>query len=154
MSSTGSWGKERIVNRIIVGSIADAQHYRPQPGERYAVLSFIDVGCEPPRLERHEGFVERLVIHADDCTPDDASFAGRTLCPLSQAQARQVARFVRANADRIDTLLVHCHAGLSRSPGAATAIAEALAIAEIYMVNGESVIPNEHVRDLVRAAFD
>jgi predicted protein tyrosine phosphatase len=141
------------VNRIVVGSIADAQRYRPQAGERYAVLSFIDVGCEPPRLERHEGFVERLVVHCDDCTPGEAPLAGRALCPLSEAQARQVARFVRANADRIDTLVVHCHAGLSRSPGAATAIAEALKIAEVFMVNGESVIPNAHVRDLVRAAL-
>jgi predicted protein tyrosine phosphatase len=141
------------VNRIVVGSIADAQRFRPQRGERYAVLSFVDVGCEPPRLERHDGFVERLVIHADDCTPDDAPFAGRVLCPLSEAQARQVARFVRANVERIDTLVVHCHAGLSRSPGAATAIAEALAIAELHMVNGESVIPNPYVRDLVRAAL-
>jgi predicted protein tyrosine phosphatase len=142
------------VNRIIVGSIADAQRYRPAPGERYAVLSFIDVGCEPPKLERHDGFAERLVIHCDDCTPGDQPLAGRALCPLSEGQARQVARFVRANAERIDTLLVHCHAGLSRSPGAATAIAEALAIAEIYMVNGESIVPNPHVRELVRAAFE
>ncbi|HLI95552.1 MAG TPA: hypothetical protein VKT72_05610 [Candidatus Baltobacteraceae bacterium] len=142
------------MNRIIVGSIADAQRFQPTPGERYAVLSFIDVGCEPPKLERHDGFVERLVVHTDDCTPDDPPFAGRLLCPLSEAQARQIARFVRANADRIDTLVVHCHAGLSRSPGAATAIGEALQIAEIYMVNGENVIPNVHVRDLVRAALE
>lgn len=141
------------MKRIVVGSIEHVQNYRPEVGERYAVLSFIDVGCEVPHIHRHEGFVERLVIHADDCTPDDPPFAGRRLCPLSEGQARQVARFVRANADRIDTLYVHCHAGLSRSPGAASAIAEALAIAEIQMLNGSSVMPNLHVRELVRAAF-
>ena len=142
------------MKRIVVGSIEHAQNYRPERGERYAVLSFIDVGVEVPRMERHEGFVERLVIHADDCSPGDPPFNGRRLCPLSEAQARQVARFVRANAGRVDTLYVHCHAGLSRSPGAASAIAEALAIAEIEMLNGESVIPNRHVRELVRAAFE
>lgn len=141
------------MRRIVVGSIEHAQSYRPERGERYAVLSFIDVGVEVPRIERHEGFVERLVIHADDCTPGDPPFNGRRLCPLSEAQAKQVARFVRANAERVDTLYVHCHAGLSRSPGAATAIAEALAIAEIEMLNGESVMPNRHVRELVRAAL-
>lgn len=142
------------MNRIVVGSMEHARDYRPKPGERYAVLSFVDVGCEVPPLDRHDGFVERLVIHADDCTPDDPPFEGRRLCPLSPAQAKQVARFVRANADRIDTLYVHCHAGLSRSPAAATAIAEALAIAHIEMMNGESVMPNRHVRKLVRAALD
>lgn len=142
------------MKRIVVGSIEDVQNYRPGPGERYAVLSLIDVGVEVPHIERYEGFLERLVIHADDCAPGDPPFNGRRLCPLSQAQAKQVARFVRANAERIDTLYVHCHAGLSRSPGAASAIAEALAIAEIEMLNGESVIPNPHVRELVRAAFE
>lgn len=141
------------MKRIVVGSIEHVQSFRPQEGERYAVLSFVDVGSRVPHIERHEGFVERLVIHADDCTPQDPPFNGRRLCPLSQAQAKQVARFVRANAERIDTLYVHCHAGLSRSPGAATAIAEALAIAEIEMLNGSSVIPNRHVREMVRAAL-
>lgn len=141
------------MKRIVVGSIEDAQRYRPQAGERYAVLSFLDVGVEVPRIERHPGFTERLVIHADDCEPNDPPFNGRRLCPLSEAQAKQVARFVRANAERVDTLYVHCHAGLSRSPGAAHAIAEALAIAEIEMTNGDRIIPNTHVRELVRAAF-
>lgn len=141
------------MKRIVVGSIEHAQNYRPARGERYAVLSFIDVGVEVPPIERHEGFIERLVIHADDCAPGDPPFDGRRLCPLSEAQAKQVARFVRANAERIDTLYVHCHAGLSRSPAAASAIAEALAVAEIEMLNGENVIPNQHVCELVRAAL-
>lgn len=146
-------GKRRSVKRIVVGSIADAQNYRPDAGERYAVLSFVDVGVDVPRLERHEGFVERLVIHADDCSPDDPPFNGRRLCPLSDAQARQVARFIRANADRVDTLYIHCHAGLSRSPGAALAIAEVLTAAQVQMTNGASVIPNRHVRETLRSAL-
>jgi predicted protein tyrosine phosphatase len=133
--------------------MSQAQAYRPQPGERYAMLSFVDVGVEVPHIERREGLLERLVIAADDCTPHDPPFNGRRLRPLSEAQAKQVARFVRANADRIDTLVIHCHAGLSRSPGAAVAIAEALAIAEIEMLNGESVVPNQHVRDTLRVAL-
>lgn len=141
------------MKRIVVGSITHAQLYRPEPGERYAVLSFVDVGVEVPRIERLAGLVERLVISADDCTPSDAEFNGRRLRPLSQAQAKQIARFVHANADRIDTLVIHCHAGLSRSPAAALEIAQALAIAEIEMLNGESVIPNEHVRDTLRVAL-
>lgn len=141
------------MKRIVVGSIEHVQNFHPQTGERYAVLSFVDVGAQVPQIERHEGLVERLVIHADDCTPEDPPFNGRRLCPLSEAQAKQVARFVHANAERIDTLYVHCHAGLSRSPGAASAIAEALAIAEVEMLNGTSVIPNRHVRKLVRAAL-
>lgn len=142
------------MKRIVVGSISHAQLYRPQPGERYAVLSFVDVGTEPAHIERGEGLVERLVISCDDCTPADPPFNGRYLRPLSEAQAKQVARFVRANVDRIDTLLIHCHAGLSRSPGAALAIAEALEIAQVEMLNGDSVIPNPHVRETVRAALD
>lgn len=142
------------MKRIVVGSIAHAQSYSPKPGERYAVLSFVDVGVEPPHMQRREGLVERLVISCDDCTPGDPPFNGRRLRPLSEAQAKQVARFVHANAGRIDTLVVHCHAGISRSPGAALAIAEALSIAEIEMLNGEGIMPNSHVRDTVRTALD
>src|SRR5579884_2775987 len=130
-----------------------AQLYKPRQGERYAVLSFVDMGVAVPHMEKHPGFVERLVIHADDCRPGDPPFNGRRLCPLSDAQARQIARFVHANRDRIDTLYIHCHAGLSRSPGAALAISEAFAIAEIEMLNGEDVIPNTHVRETLRAAL-
>jgi len=142
------------VKRIVVGSMSHAKAYCPEPGERYAVLSFVDVGVEVPRIERRAGLVERLVISCDDCTPEDPPFNGRRLKPLSEAQARQAARFVHANAERIDTLFVHCHAGLSRSPGAALAIAEVLAIAEINMLNGADVIPNKYVRDTLRAALE
>ena len=141
------------MKRIVVGSIQDAQQFLPVQGERYAVLSFIDVGVEVPKIPRREGLVEHLVVHADDCLPTDPPFNGRRLCPLSEAQAKQVARFVHANADRVETLFVHCHAGLSRSPGAALAIAEALAIAQVEMINGESVMPNRHVRRTVGEAL-
>jgi predicted protein tyrosine phosphatase len=141
------------VKRIIVGSIQDAQRFEPPEGERYAVLSFVDVGVEVPRIPRREALVEHLVIHADDCLPGDPPFNGRRLCALSDAQAKQIARFVQANAVRIDTLFVHCHAGLSRSPGAALAIAEALAIAQIEMINGDAIVPNRHVRESVRNAL-
>lgn len=132
-----------------------AHDYRPRDGERYAVLSFLDMGAQSPAFARSTGFVERLVVHADDCTPGEAqsAFDGRALCPLSERQAQQIVRFVKANAERIDTLVVHCHAGISRSPGAALAIAEAMAVAEVEMLNGEQIAPNRHVRDLVRAAF-
>ena len=141
------------MKRIVVGSIQDAQQFLPVHGERYAVLSFIDVGVEVPRIPRRGGLVEHLVVHADDCLPTDPPFNGRQPCPLSGAQAKQVARFVHANAERIDTLFVHCHAGLSRSPGAALAIAEVLAIAQVEMINGESVMPNRHVRASVGEAL-
>lgn len=142
------------MKRIVVGSMDHAREFRPQPGERYAVLSFVDVGGEVVQLERMPGFVERLVVHADDCTPRNAHSADplRVLTPLSERQAQQVARFVRANAERVDTLFVHCHAGLSRSPAAAAAIAEALAIADVVMRN-EATFPNEHVRELVARAL-
>lgn len=144
-----------MIKRIVVGSMLHAHAYRPEQGERYAVLSFLDIGAESAVFPRPEGFVERLVIHADDCTPQDAqsAFDGRVLCPLSERQAQQIARFVRANAERIDTLVVHCHAGISRSPGAALAIAEALAVAQVEMLNGEHIAPNAHVRSLVAEAL-
>jgi predicted protein tyrosine phosphatase len=144
-----------MLKRIVVGSMLHAHAYRPKQGERYAVLSFLDIGAESPVFPRPEGFVERLVVHADDCTPEDAqvTFEGHTLCPLSERQAQQIARFIQANVQRIDTLVVHCHAGISRSPGAALAIAEALAVAEVEMLNGEQIAPNAHVRSLVSEAL-
>ena len=142
------------MRRIIVGSMSHAQQYRPRLGERYAVLSIIDVGIDAPQFARHKGLVEQLVIAADDCTPYDPPFDGRRLSPLSEKQAERIAHFVDEIAERIDTLVVHCHAGLSRSPGAALAIAEAMAIAEVDMLNGRSVVPNPHVRETLRAALE
>lgn len=136
------------MRRILVGSIQQARGYRPAPGERYAVISFVDVTAPTPPLKRYHGCVGRLVIRADDVLRDrEGDYVG-----LAHGDALKVALFCLKWQDAIDTLVVHCRMGMSRSPGAAEAIAEALGVDDVEFLN-QDVIANRHVREAVTAAI-
>lgn len=47
-----------------------------------------------------------------------------TYYPMNENQAQEVARFVNNVWDKIDCLIVQCHAGISRSAGIAAAISK------------------------------
>lgn len=147
------------MKRIFVGSLQAAKRFRPAPGERYGVLSLIDTptagSMRAPRIARLPGFVVRLIVEADDCEPaDERDSTGHLhLLSLSEEQARQIARFVYEYHSQLDTLVIHCVAGLSRSPAAAYAIASALGIENIEGI-ALSAFPNRHVRRLLGEALE
>lgn len=71
---------------------------------------------------------------------------------LTEAQAAEIVSFVRRIRNEADVLLVHCVAGVSRSPAVGMAIAEALGIEDLEIAS-QDAIPNRHVLTLVRKAF-
>jgi len=142
-----------MLHKICVRSIYEAAKWRPQPQERYAVISVIDVGAPTNALPRRTGFIRRLVIHADDVLPEDREVERcEQFRPLERRQAISIARFAIDVRSKADVLLIHCVAGMSRSPGVAVAIAEAFAI-ENLEISSQDAIPNRHVRKLVAEAL-
>ena len=96
----------------------------PRPG-RTAILSFRDPGTDVPifrRVDRDQ--ICLLEFHDIDTTPPNVDLSGYTLFNASHAE--RAAAFVQAMDPRVETLLVHCEAGISRSVSAAIAIAHVL----------------------------
>lgn len=131
-----------------MGSIAHARGYRPFPGERYAILSFVDVGAPAPPIRKHAGCAGRLIIRADDVTfEQEDGYTG-----LTRADAERIAKFCLGSCRDIDTLIVHCRMGMSRSPAAAEAIAQAFSISDIQYLN-QDAIANRRVKAMISEAL-
>jgi predicted protein tyrosine phosphatase len=133
-----------------------ARKFRPDPGVRYAVLSFVDPGKKPVPLPPTPGFHKRLVINAHDSTPAfDYDYDGsRRWGSLTHEQADRVAKYVYEVNVAFDVLLVHCVMGISRSPATGYAIASALKIGERNVfVSYAEAIPNRHVEQLLTRAL-
>ncbi len=96
----------------------------PHPG-RTAILSFRDPGTAIPvfrRIDRDR--ICLLEFHDIDATPPNVDLNGYTLFRPEHAQA--AAAFLVRVDPLVETLLVHCEVGVSRSVSAAIAIAHVL----------------------------
>ena len=62
--------------------------------------------------------------------------------PMSDADAVKIRDFVLKWKDRVDTLWVHCDAGISRSAGVAAGILEALDEDNSYIFDSKMYFPN------------
>lgn len=141
------------LHKIRVVNIFNAAKWRPDAGERYAVISLINRGVNANRIPKLPGFVRRLIIRADDSTPQNDFESGERLWhALTPEQAGEILRFAIDIRDLADVLLVHCVAGKSRSPAVAIAIAEAFGIDDLSVAAHDSV-PNPHVLQVMREAF-
>jgi predicted protein tyrosine phosphatase len=115
-------GMDTYETRVVALSRTEAQLYRSS--EPYVVISLSDTDAPPPQIYDHPSLRGRLALHFDDVYPQhcfDESGA-RLFCEMSQEDAEQIAAFVGRWWGQVATIVVHCHAGLSRSTGVAAAI--------------------------------
>lgn len=147
------------MKRILVKSVYDAfdyvmGHYYPAGMEemaprkdRYAVISIQDTHTEGfgLRFAPSAACADVLTLYFDDI---DREVEGAVL--FSQEQAEQVIAFVRKNL-RVDTLLIHCYGGESRSRAVGAFVTEMLhADSAKYFETGH---PNMHVYEMLKAAW-
>lgn len=144
------------MKRILVKSVYDAfdyamDHFYPQgledAAERkdsYAVISIQDTsaGGFGFRFAESETCKDVLTLFFDDI---DREVEGATL--FSEEQADEIIDFVRKNKD-VDTLLIHCHAGESRSRAVGAFCVELFgADSKKYFETGN---PNMHVYNTLK----
>jgi predicted protein tyrosine phosphatase len=107
--------RKKQIPEFVVLSREEAERY--EPGEREICISIADPDAEPARLSSRFAAVLRLnftdIIELGE--PSDVLF--------SQDHARAIREFIGAwpGATRI---VVHCHAGVSRSPGVALGLCD------------------------------
>lgn len=107
--------RKKQIPEFVVLSREEAEHY--EPGEREICISIADPDADAARLSRRFAAVLRLNF-TDVVEPED---------PLDVIFSDEHARAIR---DFIDTwpdaarIVIHCHAGMSRSPGVALGLCD------------------------------
>jgi len=100
---------------FLVLSREEAERY--EPGKREICISIADPDADPARLSSRFAAVLRLnftdIIQLGD--PSDVLF--------SEDHARAIREFIEAWPDAT-RIVVHCHAGVSRSPGVALGLCD------------------------------
>jgi predicted protein tyrosine phosphatase len=107
--------RKKQIPEFVVLSREEAERY--EPGEREICISIADPDTDAARLSRRFAAVLRLnftdVVEAED--PSDVIF--------SDHHARAIRDFIDSWPDAA-RIVVHCHAGMSRSPGVALGLCD------------------------------
>lgn len=109
--------KQFAANRheIVVLNCLEAEDFECE--RPWACISIANTEEDLPRIRRRKRIGLLPMAFADISQP----MPGYTL--FSDSHAHDILDFVTGHWRRIHTLMVHCHAGLSRSPAVAAAIA-------------------------------
>ena len=84
----------------------------PEESDSYAVISIQDTkdGGFGFELKENRYCKAVLTVYFDDIEKPQPD-----LKMMSHSQAEEITEFIRAHSDEVDTLLIHCFAGISRS---------------------------------------
>jgi len=110
----------------------------------YVVVSISDPGTRRPRIKRPAGFRDVLYLQFHDAVPMSGFTQPDDIVLMTSDQARQIWDFVLSYEGRVETVVVHCEQGMSRSPAVAAALAD--------YFGGQFFLeyqPNEYVYELM-----
>ncbi len=113
----------------------------------YLVISIYDSNSKPATLIRGSGFVDALFVQFDDTDPK-YSFGKR---PMTLKQGKRIWDFVQSHQNQVGTIVIHCLAGMSRSPAIALALSEKLEVESSYW--RQTFNCNEHVYQTMTQAI-
>lgn len=105
-----------MLTQVLILSESQARDIVDFPN--HAVISIISPGHEHPPLNAKH----LLQVHFHDADKMFELQDGRIIMPISESIAEEIARFVIDHQDE-ERWIVHCEAGISRSPGVGLAIA-------------------------------
>ena len=117
----------------------------------YVVISIHDPNTKPPRVRQQPGFRAKLVLSFDDAEeiPDTAEPGEIVL--MSREQAEQIRAFIETHRSDVGTVVLHCEAGMSRSPAVAAALCRAFGDNDHPF--WQEYQPNRYVYNLLTQVF-
>jgi predicted protein tyrosine phosphatase len=104
-----------MLKQVVFVSQAEAE--RTQADTRWAMISITQPSDSPAALQDGWYRVLRMRFH-------DTDDADSVLTVFTKTDAEAVVSFVRSVAEHVDGIVVHCHAGISRSAAIAKFIAD------------------------------
>lgn len=119
----------------------------------------ISISCtgdkEPYALKRAMEDSQSNVVHVEFFHFDDIDkeYFSRGLNSISDDDAKRIVATVQEWKDKVDTIYIHCDAGVSRSAGVAAAISMALTGEDDYFFTSYLYVPNILCYRKVLAAF-
>ena len=134
--------------KILVMSRYQAENEVP-PAVPYAHLSMLAPGHRT-QLPIAAHRVATLSLEFDDVREEQDE--GSTLQAISDEQAREIVLFVQDLPPTVEILICQCHAGISRSSGAAVAISRMLGLDDTWILENPNFSPNPLVRDKILLA--
>lgn len=148
------------MQRVLVKSVYDAfdyvmEHYYPfgleefaERADSYAVISIQDTHTQGfgVTFAKSASCADVLTLYFDDI---DRTVEGAML--FSEEQARQIIDFILKN-EAVETLLVHCYGGESRSRAVGAFAAEMLGQSSRNLF--ETGRPNMHVYNMLKGVYE
>lgn len=135
--------------KIIIMSRSNAYKYQfKNHNEKTAIISITDVDASYNNIHctSQNGIKAVLALKFEDVErgyPDCITFA----------DAEKIVDFVNAYKDKVDTIIVHCEAGISRSSGVAAAITKYFGGDDKSIFDSPKYCPNMACYNAVLEAF-
>jgi len=115
----------------------------------HVVISIRDPDRNPARIPKRRDLREVFTIAFDDAAPCPGFKIPDDIQLMTEADARAIWKFVDKHLAAIEVIVVHCEAGMSRSPAVAAAITRRLGGDDQSFF--KEYCPNEHVYELMLA---
>lgn len=103
------------------------------------LVSIIGTNTTPPSFYNNPRIVEKISLAFDDVTTVSDN---QTL--LSENQCHQIRDFVLEHAEDVESIVIHCLAGVSRGAAIAFAICRLLEIDDMWIWNSNCYKPNSY----------
>jgi len=109
----------------------------------YIVISIRDPDSPRPRVKKQSGLRAVLYLIFNDAEPPTTE----SMVLMTPEQAQQIVDFVERHQRSVETVVVHCEAGMSRSPAVAAALCKSMGGDDRQF--WQSFTPNVYVYKLV-----
>lgn len=90
------------------------------------VISIHDTYSPPAKVKQQSGLRAMLQLAFDDAEPTTSKELAGTFNLMTTTQAESIWKFVDSHKNEVGAVVIHCEAGVSRSPAVAAALCKAL----------------------------
>ena len=115
------------------------------------IISITDPLSTLNTFSQNRNIVSICRVQFDDVTRENA---GPDDILMRVQDAQKIRDYVRAYADKVECIIVHCEAGISRSAGVMAAIQKYLLGDDSEIFNSNLYLPNEHCYRLMTSALE
>ena len=115
------------------------------------IISITDPLGSLNTFAQNQNIVSICRVQFDDVTRENAA-PDDILMNVQDAQ--KIRDYVRAYMDKVECIIVHCEAGISRSAGVMAAIQKYLLGDDSAIFNSNLYLPNEHCYRMMTSAFE